>query len=251
MTMQKQIQQLLKVAQGLTESQLACLLGTANTLNTNIQCKIMPSSDIVDEAFNNDFMNRLLMHHATTAAKMKKEAFEFAFINAANASGKKAQLAKNMTNPGFDVVVDSIPFSLKTEAEKNIKLDIIKISKLMESAGVRNFSTKGEYVRYTREHIVPLLRKAKRIIVLRCFNQSTYLQYHLVEIPLELLLKIEKFTDKDFSERTRVNSSWAGVYDSKGLQFKLNFDGSDEKITINGLRVDLCIIHGYWQLHLA
>lgn len=76
-------------------------------------------------------------------------------------------------------------------------------------------------------------------------------KYDLVEIPRDLLLLIGTLTVKDFSERTRQGGSSASVYlpeDQTQPAFRLVLDGSDGKLTITGLRTNLCVTHGSWTI---
>ena len=109
----------------------------ARAMTVDIEEYLNENSDIISSEFATNFSNRLLIHHATHTEKFAKKAFEYAFMNASIATGKSAKIISSSTNPGTDVVVDKVNFSLKTEASARINRKKITISKLMEARWIR------------------------------------------------------------------------------------------------------------------
>jgi hypothetical protein len=217
-------------------------------------CQTLASkSDILSPVFIEHFANRFRMHHATHSEKFNKKAFEFAFHSACLAAGRKSVIVNDPTNPGADVIVDGVPFSLKTEAAASIQDGHITISKLMEARWIRECTTRENFARETTRRVVAHLEKYARILMLRAFTVSrTEVRYDLVEIPRDLLLNIRGLTSADFEERTENGSSRADVYIPRGTErtkaFTVRLDGSVEKVTIAGLQTGLCVLHGSWQV---
>src|SRR5262245_10247339 len=104
-----------------------------DSLGGRIEETIAPDTDIVTPAFAENFRQRLQIHHATHEEAFKKKTFEFAFKAASIAAGKTAYMDPNDSSPGYDVIVDGVKYSLKTEAGKSINANKITISKLMEA----------------------------------------------------------------------------------------------------------------------
>lgn len=89
------------------------------------------SSDLVDDRFLRDFGDVLRIHHCFSKEALSKDRFEYAFDKIMNQCGRFAELAPK-GNPGHDITIGGIPCSLKTQADANIKEDILHISKFME-----------------------------------------------------------------------------------------------------------------------
>jgi hypothetical protein len=142
-----------------------------------------------------------------------------------------------------------VPISLKTEAAKNIKENIIHISKWMELG-------KGAWdLPLLRDLFLGHMEKYERIFTLRCLSADpAKVHYELVEIPKSLMLEA-KYCDLQVSENSRQlpKPGYGYVYDEKKeLKFSLYFDGGTErKLQIKGLRKDLCIVHATWIFGLA
>lgn len=141
---------------------------------------------------------------------------------------------------------------MKTEAHADIKQDKIHISKLMEGRWIRDYKRPEEYARETKKRIGGHLRRYERILVLRAFDESGLaVRYELVEIPCDLLLRIEELEARDFFHRGKP-SSGANVPCKDGTKaFRINLDKSVEKVTISGLRKDLCQCHASWTIPLT
>jgi hypothetical protein len=159
-------------------------------------------------------------------------------------------LTANPTFPGADAVVDArVPFSLKTESERNMRDGKIKISKLMESIWTKGLTTPEQF-RSVLHHILKHLGGYERILTLRAFGRLTSgsIRYELWEIPRALLLRIGKARLTDFSAVTRAGSTTLTVREGGVTAYEVVFDGSDQKITIRNLNTRFCIHHGTWKL---
>jgi len=237
----------------LTPKQKATLVEMAEALLREVHSEVNPKSDICTQAFANEFQDRLSLYHARNDEPLNKKTFEYAFVKASMAAGRKAVIDDSPVNPGTDVVVDGTCFSLKTEASHEIRNETITISKLMEARWIRECRTGSDFVRGTKAKIYTHLKQYERIIMLRAFAVSEPkrgFRYDLAEIPLDLLKRINSLRADDFSPRTPNGTSNAGIYDGEAKLFALRLDGSVEKVTISGLRVDKCITHGSWTVFL-
>jgi hypothetical protein len=211
--------------------------------------KFDASSDIASELFRISFRNRLLLHHATSEAKLTKKAFEYAFRAASIAAGRNASIISSQTNSGTDVVVDDVAFSLKTEADASIHTDRVTISKLMEARWIQQCSTLDDLAQAAVDRIPKHLQQYERILTLRAHNShDNAIYYELVEIPRTLLLEVQRLTSSDFSPRTRQGGSTARVEVEGQHAFSLRLDGSDGKVTIGSLRLSSCQRHCSWTI---
>lgn len=228
------------------------LVEMAIALGCDVESEILAGSDICTEVFAGDFQNRLVLFHAMNDEPLKKKTFEYAFVRSMKTDGRDAVLENNPVNPGTDATVDGVSYSLKTEAAKGIKRENIMISKLMEARWIRGCSTPDEFASGIRNRVIPHLEQYERILTLRAFrggSSNDRYEYHLVEIPLDLLLQVRNLSPADFKERTSNGSTSADVVDSSGnRRFSLRLDGSVEKVTISNLAVSECTIHGTWKV---
>jgi hypothetical protein len=229
--------------------QIRLLHEMAEALRVPIVVDVAADSDIVTEEFGKYFENILKVHHSLHEEKFNKKSFEYAFKAACMAAGRKAAINKDATDPGFDVEVDGVRFSLKTEAAQGISEERITISKLMEARWIHECRSREDFARESRQRIGKHLHHYARIITLRAFDvPGGKVKYSMIEIPLDLLKKITALTASDFGEPTPQGGSSATVEDKGQKAFTLRLDGSDQKVTIAGLRVDLCIRHADWIL---
>lgn len=236
----------------LTDGQRNLILEMTHKLRIPVERQLLNGSDITVPAFVENFENRLLIHHATNEDKLKKKAFEFAFKRASEAAGKVASIVSSQTNPGADVIVDGIDFSLKTEGSADIRRDRLTISKLMEGRLIRECVTGADFARVSRERVLHHLSQYTRMITLRGFDRpnDNSVFYELLEIPLDVLRACGELRAADFSPRTANGSSSATVCYEGSPAFRLVFDGSVEKITVHNLSRSVCIPHGEWRVPL-
>jgi len=81
--------------------------------------------------FVTHFGNVFVAHHAMSAQPFTKDKFEWAMVTALTDCGVEAEHGPRGL-PGYDIVVGLEKWSLKTQADRHIKLDRIHISKFME-----------------------------------------------------------------------------------------------------------------------
>lgn len=243
------LKQLQRIAPSMTAGQLTLLIQMASSMRQKIKRHVSPASDIMTPVFEENFANRLLIHHALSEEKLKKKSFEYAFRDAAKADGKDAEITSSSVHPGADVTVDAVRFSLKTEASKNISKTGITISKFMEARAIRGKNV-AELAELTVSRLGEHLAGYERILMLRAFSSSANeVQYIFVEIPHSLLMLATGVRADDIVLNKGPNGGGrAKVRLGEEVAFSLNLDGSVEKITISGLRVDLCRTHAIWNI---
>ena len=244
---------LLKLGQeieSLTEPQIEWITRIVEQFKLPKEFSRNPDSNLIDGAWLNNFGNVLMVHHAMSDAPFSKEKFEFGFIFASRKAGLSASKPSGRTNRGHDVTINAVPVSLKTQADKGIVEDLIHISKFMELG-------KGEWkLELLLEHFLTHMKAYERIFTLRAFIKAntSMIRYELVEIPKALLQRAKKGALR-FAVGSKQNPvpGYCDVLDEKGkLAFQLYFDGGTErKLQVRQIRLDLCTLHGVWTFKLG
>ncbi len=160
------IEQLEQVLRELNTVQITLLLEMAKAMTRNVREYINERSDLLVPEFATNFSNRLLIHHATHVEKFSKKTFEYAFASASTSAGRTAEIITSSTNPGTDVLVNGVAFSLKTEASAGLRRDKITISKLMEARWIRECKTPEDFAYGMTTRVVLHLQKYQRILAL-------------------------------------------------------------------------------------
>ncbi|HVL69265.1 MAG TPA: hypothetical protein VM364_18555 [Vicinamibacterales bacterium] len=204
-----------------------------------------------------DFVHRfgdaLRLHHLFSHEPFTKDKFEHAMVAALNQTGHKATLAPR-GNPGHDLTVDNERWSLKTQADRNIKRDTLHISKFME-LGKGRWETVADLAGL-RDQMLHHMRSYDRIFSLRCFRTPMIgnviqFEYELVEIPKSLLLRAKdgELRLVESSKQTPKPGYCTVTGKSRLLLFQLYFDGGTErKLQIKELGKSSCTVHATWRI---
>ncbi len=198
------------------------------------------------------FGDVLKLHHTMSDDYLDKQRFEAAMERVYGALGHQV-FRPSMCNPGHDLTVDEIPWSLKTQGDKNIRLDTLHVSKFME-LGKGQWIDEGD-LPGLRNRFLNHLQAYDRIFQLRYFNgrvnNATHF-YELVEIP-KMLLQQAKNGRFEYMSHSKQNPKpgYCTVEDLLGnVSFKLYFDGGTErKLQIKALRKCLCTVHSTWAFY--
>lgn len=182
-------------------------------------------SDLVSECVLREFGDTLRIHHCFSAEAFTKDKFEFALEKVCNFCGIKAERARR-GNPGHDITIKGVPFSLKTQADASIKVDRIHISKFME-LGQGEWGDKVEDLKGLRDRFFRHMRSYDRILTLRRLRDPGHNLYELVEIPKELLAEASKGKlEMRMQSKQFPKPGYCTVTDANGrIKFQLYFDG--------------------------
>lgn len=247
---------------GLSSSQLLFVNRMIDKLNTNyIQLINNPNSDFATDTFVRLLGDYLKVHHCLSKEPLSKDKFEYALEAVCNQIGFAAQLAVR-GNPGHDITICNQSFSLKTQADKDIRQDKLWISKFME-LGRGDWTNQPQQLVALREQFFSHLSSYDRILQFRCLSRNTrhysenQYHYELIEIPKQLLFESAN-ANLVFSERSNAAPHEARPavgqvvdYDNN-LRFQLYFDGKGErKLHIQHLQTNLCIKHAEWRFDLT
>ena len=194
---------LTKKIQSLDDPTCAVLETIVAGLSARFVEVIDPNTDIATEPFAKNFRTRLQLHHATHEEVFKKKTFEYAFKAASIVAGRAAEMDEDVTSAGYDVKVDDVRFSLKTEAGKATRGTHIKISKLMEARWIRECRTGQDFLT-NMDKVKTHLTHYDRVIILRAFQVASPfngVRYDLWEIPHQLLSLVSTIQAGDFTPR--------------------------------------------------
>lgn len=196
------------------------------------------------------FLARLRAHHALNPEPLSTTAFEAAFNASCQAAGWTVHTSSSATTRFVDTRVTIpgkrlFPLSLKATAAKNMVRSQVHISKLTEAAWIQDARTQSS----RRDKIVELFAQYRQqtdsIIILRCFRlvDSPSLLYELVELPTAAF---EPVKDLSVAEAQLATIPIPPGVDLPDLRIRI--DRSDAKITLTGVRIDVCTVHGQWTI---
>jgi type II restriction enzyme len=207
------------------------------------------ASDLVTDCLLREIGDGLRLHHCFSKEPFAKDKFEYLMERSCNLCGFEAQLAPK-GNPGHDISIQRQRFSLKTQADKNVKPKFVYISKYME-LGKGEWGDKDEDLIGLRERFFGHLESYDRILVLRTLSRPPMeWEYELMEVPKALLkLAAEGRLEMMHSSRQMPKPGNCFVSDNFGrLLFKLYFDGGTErKLQIKAIDISNCLVHARWR----
>lgn len=240
-------QRLLQIIERFPENRLHWLEKVTDILNCPHRF-VLQKQKLMSEEWSLSFGDALMIHHAFSNEPFTKDKFEYALVNTANIIDIPAVFAPR-GNRGHDIVIGSTKYSLKTQADKAIKIDSIWISKYME-LGKGEWTDKPEQLKNLVVLFLEHLKESDRILILRCLLKAPNWKYELVEIP-KLLLERSEFGEILMMGKSRQmpKPGYCTVKDENGLiDFQLYFDGgSERKLQIKALKKSLCNIIGEWE----
>ena len=213
-----------------------------------------PHSDLINECVLQDFGDALRIHHCFSKEAFTKDKFEYALERVLNLCEIPATLAPR-GNPGHDITISGVRFSLKTQANKGTSSRHLYISKFME-LGRGAWTDQEEDFIGLREQFFRHLESYDRILSLRRLRGTRAYTWHyeLVEIPKSLLLEARDGVLRIMSHsRQFPKPAYYDVTDSKGVgKFQLYFDaGGERKLQIKGLKKSYCLVHAEWHFETS
>lgn len=213
-----------------------------------------PRSFLVNEQLLQDFGDVLSIHHCISKESLSKDRFEYALESTLRMCGKTVALADSRTNPGHDITIQGVRYSLKSQSDKSIKEDEILISKFME-LGKGDWPDDDKGFGLLRDKYLLHMNAYDRIFTLRCLSKKpSCWRYELVEIPKALLQEAQSGVIEICSKtKQKTCPAYCRVKGADGqLRFELYFDaGSERKLHVKHIRKDLCIVHAQWEFATA
>lgn len=193
------------------------------------------------------FLARLRGHHALSEEPLSTTQFEAAFNAASEAAGWTVTPAVGATNRFYDTTIErngeSKRLSLKASSAKDMRRGTVHISKLTEAAWIQDTRRQAD----RRDRLVQLFGEYREvtdaIVMLRGFRRPDAVLYELVEISTDLFAPVALLS---------IEAAQKGTIDIPEGQvvpsFRIRVDRSDAKLTLSGIRLDVCTVHGTWEL---
>lgn len=238
--------------QQLTPAQRERVAGIVDAIAKPSTTWVNTDSDFMTAELADILGETLRIHHTMSTESYTKDKFEHGLQAALEAVGHDAELAPK-GNPGHDLTVDGVRWSLKTQANKGIDPKTIHISKFME-LGKGVWATEADLAGL-RDRMFAHMTSYDRILTLRCLTpgRTDITVYELVEIPKALLQASERFpcTMMVTSKQT-PKPGVCRVLDAQRVPvLELYFDGGTErKLQIRKLRKDMCVVHATWEFQV-
>lgn len=250
----KRIEKLIKYLSDLTEGQIIWLERIAYQFTRPKTFYRNPATNIIStDLILDDFGDALRIHHCFTDEPFTKDKFEYVLVSVCKYYGIQAEKSA-YNNPGADVTINNDTISLKTQADKNLRLSFINIHKYME-LGKGEWSDKLKHLTGLKDQFLKHLSNYDRILVLRNIGKplpaNPYWKYELVEIPKSLLSEVSNGEYEMTTDSIQMpKPGYCRVKDkkTKTLKFELYFDGGTErKLKINKIDKKYCTVHATWE----
>lgn len=228
----KIITQLHEIIPELNSNQIKLVLDVIQVLCEPYEKNEFNSSWIFTKDFIDVLCDFVRIHHALSDEPFTKDKFEYALDRTAKILGISSTLP-GRTNPGHDIKIQEKRISLKTQADNNIKLDYIHISKFME-LGKGKWETLEDLMHF-RDLFLEHMNDYEMIITFRCLSkanerESGLWKYEMIEIPKSLF---QKATNGKFEMRNESKQypkpGYCYVKDNNVDIFQLYFDGGGER----------------------
>ena len=233
----------------LSDPQVDVVERVVDAVLTDVTSEILPKSWLVNPRWEEAFLTRLRAHHALNPEPLSTLLFEAAFNSACTTAGWSVTPADSATNRFFDTRIQmkktSHCLSLKTTSAKNLSPTKLHISKLTEAAWIQDVRTQ----KARRDKIVELMddyqAQTSALMMLRCFRDEVedLLKYELIEIPTSILSSAKTLTSAQAQHSTIPLPPGPGPY-----VVKIRIDRSDAKITLTGIPIGSCKVHGRWEI---
>jgi len=241
------IELLVKAMPELTAGQLQWLQRVAHVFSADHDFRLS-EADLFDETTLQNFGDAIRIHHSFSSEPFSKDKFEYVLVKVLKMSGHKAALAPR-GNPGYDATADGVKLSLKTQADRDVKEDIIWISKFME-LGKGKWGDNPDDLVGLRQQFLAHMKAYDRILTLRALTKAPKWKYELVEIPKALLMKAKAGEMKMMGNSKQYpKPGYCYVRDEAANPiFELYFDGGTErKLQIKNLKKSYCSVHATWE----
>lgn len=206
---------------------------------------IRPDSWLADPVWVDAFEARLRTHHALSTDPLAREQFEAAFNIASQEAGWTVVPHPSVTHRFTDTTISrastSYRLSLKASSAKGMSPGSVHISKLTEAAGIQDVRRQTDRRDLLRTLFTDYRAACDGIVMLRAFTGPDVVRYQLVEIPTSMFGHVDGLTVAQAQDSTIPIPPGAAV-----PMMKIRVDRSDAKITLTGIRIEHCTIHGEW-----
>jgi hypothetical protein len=236
----------------LSEGEADVVGAFVDSILTPIDSEPLPQTWLTSPAWTEAFAARLQGYHALSAEPLGTIQFEAAFNHSCGAAGWHVEAARSATQRFFDTTISDGKgtvkrLSLKASSAEGMAASTVHISKLTEGAWIQDARRQVD----RRDLIVQLFQDYKNIaaaiFILRGFKDRDGFQilYELTEIPTSIF---DPVSDLSVAEAQKGTINIPSGATARSRHFAIRIDRSDAKITLTGIRLDKCVIHGRWGL---
>jgi hypothetical protein len=207
-------------------------------------CEVFRATDSFfnSSAFEESFRSKLLTHHCFIGSPLFQQSFESAFVSACRESGTTVEAAPDGQR-FWDVAIAGRKISLKSTKARDLRPNLLHISKLTEAAWIQDCRSLGKRQQETKALFAAYTNQVDAIIQLRYFARQQL--YELVEIPVALFEQVQDVGRQHFASDGPSIKIPIGA---DPPDFTLKLDRSDAKITIANINKARCTVHGTWKL---
>lgn len=213
-----------------------------SALRTPCDVWMHPNSPLNSPAFEGEFRSKLLIHHSFMGSPLFQESFDSAFLSACQHAGHDVAAAPSGQR-FWDLLVEGRRISLKSTKAKNLRADVLHISKLTEAAWIQDCRSANTRRDHTHDLFEQYCSEVDAIIQLRYFREQY--RYELIEVPVSLFRQVLDVGAAHFSADGPTISIPIGKIPP---DFTLKLDRSDAKITLANINKNVCLVHGTWKL---
>lgn len=144
-------------------------------------------------------------------------------------------------SPWHDLLVGGVKLSIKTETGKATKATSISVTKLCTT------ETGDWNADCLVSHAIGHLSRYDRMLMLQAIWDEPAFNYQLLEIPLDLLRRMQGAPFTAVGRRPGRRSIAADVMHGKDRLFRVHFDGADGKCQVHHLLVNRCRLLRSWR----
>ncbi len=231
----------------------ADVVGTfVDAILTPIYSESLPETWLASIAWTEAFAARLQGYHALSAEPLGTIQFEAAFNHSCDVAGWNVEAAGSRIQQFYDTTISDGKgavrrLSLKASSAEGMAPSKVHISKLTEGAWIQDARRQAD----RRNRIVQLFQDYQEttsaIFMLRGFKDRGDFQvlYELVEIPTSIF---DPVADLSVTEAQKGTINIPSGTTHRNRHFAIRIDRSDAKVTLTGIRLDKCVVHGRWGL---
>lgn len=234
----------------LNDAQVVVVARFVDAVTGATDVELLETSWFATPIWAEDFTARLRAYHANAEDPLSSTAFEAVFVGACRTAGWEVDRAASATHRFFDVTLvrpgtTARTLSLKASSAKDMNRQTVHISKLTEAAWIQDARRARDRKPLTVQLFDDYRAATSSILMLRGFHTTdpAALEYQLIEIPTDIFARVADVPAADFQAGTVAVRGEDGVVD-----FKIRLDRSDAKITLTGIRLGVCTVHGSWKL---
>lgn len=222
-----------------------------------IQMQQHSQSTIFDKRFGEAFAGYLRTWHFFNSTPLIKKTFEYALIHCFEATGREGRIESNPVSAGYDIELEKVRYSCKTQGGKLRSEFRGHISKMFEARWIRDCAGDRDLIaEKLAERFNEHTSKYKSILMLRALQETrsddvVTVRYSLFELPQAMFEGVKTLRGPDFTKPQSASSGCSARVHWEGEDVAtIGVDGSVEKITVGRINLRRAIHHFTWEFSL-